>query len=133
MSMTDPIADLLTRIRNGSRARKEYVECPWSKTKQRIAEVMVAEGFLKDINVADPDSPKKILRVWIQYDRQHQPVIQGLQRKSRPSHRIYVGAKSMPSVRGGLGVNIVSTPEGILPDREATKKNVGGELLCSVW
>ena len=133
MSMTDPIADLLTRVRNGSAARKEYIECPWSKTKQRLAEVMVAEGFLKDVNVVEGDGPKKVLRVWIRFDRRHAPVIQGIRRVSRPSHRVYVGAKSMPSVRRGLGVNIVSTPQGIMPDREATRKNIGGELLCSVW
>jgi len=133
MSMTDPIADLLTRIRNGSGARKEYIECPYSRVKEQLAKVMVAEGFLKDINVVDVDSSKKSLRVWIRYDRRHQPVIQGIRRVSRPSHRVYVGAKSMPSVRGGLGVNILSTPAGILADREAARKNVGGELLCSVW
>jgi small subunit ribosomal protein S8 len=133
MSMTDPIADLLTRVRNGAKARKEYIECPWSKVKQSLVEVMIAEGFLKDVNVVEIDGNKKALRVWLRYDRSHRPVIQGLRRVSRPSHRVYVGAKSMPSVRRGLGVNILSTPSGILPDREATKQNVGGELLCSIW
>ncbi len=133
MSMTDPIADLLTRIRNGSRARKEYIECPWSRIKERVAAVMVAEGYVKDTNVVDLDGNKKNLRVWLSYDRNQEPVIQGIQRVSRPSYRIYVGAKSMPTVRAGLGVNIVSTPAGIMPDREAAKKNVGGELLCSIW
>jgi len=133
MSMTDPIADFLTRVRNGSRARKEYIECPYSKVKEKIAEVMVAEGFLKDINVVDLDAARRTLRVWIRYDRRNQPVIQGIRRVSRPSHRVYVGAKSMPTVRGGLGVNILSTPAGLLADREATRKNVGGELLCSIW
>ncbi len=133
MSMTDPIADLLTRVRNGAKARKEYVEMPWSKVKVGVAEVMVAEGFLKDVNVVEIDGNKKNLRVWIRYDRANRPVIQGIRRVSRPSYRIYVGAKSMPSVRRGLGVNIVSTPAGIMPDREATRRNVGGELLCSIW
>ncbi len=133
MSMTDPIADLLTRVRNGAKARKEYVEMPWSKVKQRLVEVMIAEGFLKDLNVVDVDDAKKDLRVWIRYDRANRPVIQGIRRVSRPSHRVYVGAKSMPSVRRGLGVNILSTPAGIFPDREASRLNVGGELLCSVW
>ena len=94
---------------------------------------MVKEGFLKDINVVDVDGVKKNLRVWLQYDRNQAPVIHGIQRVSRPSHRVYVSAKSMPSVRAGLGVNLVSTPDGIMPDREATRKNVGGELLCSIW
>ncbi len=133
MSMTDPIADLLTRVRNGAKARKDYVEMPWSRVKQKLVEVMIAEGFLKDLNVVDIDDKKKSLRVWIRYDKAQKPVIQGIRRVSRPSQRIYVGAKSMPSVRRGLGVNIVSTPSGIMPDREATRLNVGGELLCSIW
>ena len=133
MSMTDPIADLLTRVRNGAKARKEYVEMPWSRVKQQVVQVMIAEGFLKDVNVVDVDDKKKSLRVWIRYDKAQRPVIQGIQRVSRPSQRIYVGAKSMPSVRRGLGVNIISTPSGIMPDREATRLNVGGELLCSIW
>ncbi len=133
MSMTDPIADLLTRVRNGAKARKDFVEMPWSRVKQKVVEVMIAEGFLKDVNVVDIDDAKKSLRVWIRYDQAQRPVIQGIQRVSRPSQRIYVGAKSMPSVRRGLGVNIVSTPSGIMPDREATRLNVGGELLCSIW
>jgi small subunit ribosomal protein S8 len=133
MSMTDPIADLLTRVRNGSKARKEYIECPWSKVKERLVEVMIAEGYLKDVNVVDLGDGKKNLRVWIRYDRRQQPVIRGIRRVSRPSHRVYVGAKSMPSVRRGMGVNILSTPSGIVPDREASRLNVGGELLCSIW
>jgi small subunit ribosomal protein S8 len=133
MSMTDPIADLLTRIRNGSNARKEYIECQFSHVKEHLARVMIAEGFLRDVDVVDLGEAKKGLRVWIRYDRQHQPVIQGIRRISRPSHRVYVGAKSMPSVRRGMGVNILSTPAGIMADREATRMNVGGELLCSVW
>ena len=133
MSMTDPIADLLTRIRNGAGARKDYIECPWSKIKERLAAVLVAEGYLKDINVVEGDGNKKDLRVWLQYDASNAPVITGLRRVSRPSQRIYVSAKTMPSVRKGLGVNVLSTPAGIIADREAVKKNVGGELLCSVW
>lgn len=133
MSMTDPIADLLTRVRNGSKARKEYIECPWSKVKERLVHVMIAEGYLKDVNVVEIDDCKKNLRVWIRYDRQQQPVIRGVRRISRPSHRVYVGAKKMPSVRRGMGVNILSTPSGIVPDREAARLNVGGELLCSIW
>jgi len=133
MSMTDPIADLLTRIRNGARARKDYIECPFSKIKERIATVLVAEGYLKDVNVVDVEGGKRDLRVWLQYDRNHAPVITGLKRVSRPSQRIYVSAKDMPSVRRGLGVSVLSTPAGVLVDREAVRQKVGGELLCSVW
>jgi small subunit ribosomal protein S8 len=133
MSMTDPIADFLTRVRNGAVARKDYIECPWSKIKERLAVVLVAEGYLKDVNVVEIDATKKNLRAWLQYDKGHASVITGIKRVSRPSQRIYVSAKAMPSVRRGLGISVLSTPEGILVDREAVRRKVGGELLCSVW
>lgn len=133
MSMTDPIADLLARVRNGAQARKEYVDCPWSVIKERIAHVMVAEGFLQECSVLDLGKGKKDLRVWLRYDAGQRPVINGLKRVSKPSARIYVGADSMPKVRAGMGISIVSTPLGILVDREAVRRKVGGELLCSVW
>lgn len=132
MSMTDPIADLLTRVRNGARARKDWVECPWSRVKERVAGVLIAEGYLTNSSVLE-DGPKKTLRVWIRYDAQQIPVITGIRRVSRPSLRVYVGANSMPLIRGGMGVNILSTPAGVLVDREAIRRKVGGEVLCSVW
>lgn len=132
MSMTDPIADLLTRIRNGAQARKEYVDCPWSALKERIVRVMIAEGYVQECSVIATDE-KRDLRVWLRYDAENRPVIIGMTRVSRPSRRVYVGAGEMPSIRRGMGINIVSTPLGVLVDREARKKNVGGELLCSVW
>ena len=133
MPMTDPLADLLTRVRNGAQARKEFVDCPWSVIKERVAQVMVAEGFLREVSTIDIGRQKKDLRVWLRYDVAQRPAITGLRRVSRPSARVYVGASSMPSVRGGMGINIVSTPLGVLVDREATRRNVGGELLCAVW
>lgn len=133
MSMTDPIADLLARVRNGAHARKEYIDCPWSTIKERIARVMVAEGFLRDCSVIDLGGGKRDLRVWLSYDAGQRPVINGLRRVSKPSARIYVGADSMPTVRGGMGISIVSTPLGVLVDREAVRRKVGGELICSVW
>jgi small subunit ribosomal protein S8 len=133
MSMTDPIADLLARLRNGAQARKEYVDCPWSVIKERVARVMVAEGFLQDCSVIELGAGKRDLRVWLRYDAGQRPVISGLRRVSKPSARVYVGAGSMPTVRGGMGINIVSTPLGVLVDREAVRRNVGGELLCAVW
>jgi small subunit ribosomal protein S8 len=133
MSMTDPIADLLTRVRNGVHARKEFIDCPWSVIKENIAKVMVAEGFLQEVSLVERDAVKKELRVWLRYDQTNRPAITGVRRISRPSQRIYVGAKGMPRVRGGLGIHIVSTPLGVLVDREAARRNVGGELLCSVW
>jgi small subunit ribosomal protein S8 len=132
MGMTDPIADLLTRIRNGAHARKEQVDVPWSKVKARLVEVLTAEGFLKEHSIIEQGG-HRVLRVWLKYDGQNKPVIAGLKRVSKPSLRIYVGASEIPALRRGLGVNILSTPAGIITDREARKQNVGGELLCSVW
>jgi small subunit ribosomal protein S8 len=132
MSMTDPIADLLARLRNGAQARKEFVDCPWSKVKERIVRVLTTEGFVKDCTVLEA-GPKKDIRIWLRYDSAQRPVITGLRRISRPSRRVYVGANSMPSIRGGMGISILSTPEGVMVDREAVRRNVGGEVLCSVW
>ena len=132
MAMTDPIADLLTRIRNGAQARKEQVDVPWSKVKTHLVEVLTAEGDLKEYSIVEQDG-HRVLRVWLRYDAQNRPVITGLKRISRPSLRVYVGADEIPAIRGGLGVNIISTPAGILADREARKRHVGGELVCSVW
>ena len=133
MSMTDPIADLLVRLRNGAQARKEYVDCPWSVLKESVVRVMLSEGFLKEVSVIEKSGAKKDLRVWLRYDESQRSVITGLKRMSRPSRRYYVGSRSMPSVRGGMGINIVSTPLGVLVDREAVRRNVGGEVLCAVW
>ena len=132
MAMTDPIADLLTRIRNAAHARKEQVDVPWSNVKVRLVEVLTAEGFLKEHSVVEQDG-HKTLRIWLRYDAQNRPVIVGLKRIRRPSLRVYVGSRDIAAVRRGLGVNILSTPAGILPDREARKRNVGGEIMCSVW
>lgn len=132
MSMTDPIADLLTRIRNGGAARKEQVEMPWSRVKQAIADLLVAEGYLKETSAAERDG-HRVLRVALKYDEKNRHVIEGLARVSKPSLRVYVGADEIPQVRRGLGLNVISTPAGILSDREARKRNVGGEVICSVW
>jgi len=132
MSMTDPIADLLTRIRNANQARKERVDVPWSRTKEAITRVLVAEGFLRDSTVVGEGVQKQI-RIALKYDDQRRPVITAMQRVSRPSLRVYVGKQSIPAVRGGLGINVLSTPAGILVDREAKQRGIGGELLCSVW
>lgn len=132
MAMTDPIAYLLTRIRNANQARKERVDVPWSRTKEAIVRVLVAEGFLRDC-AAVGDGTLKKLRVGLKYDDDRRPVITGLRRVSRPSLRVYVGKERIPPVRGGLGVNVLSTPAGVLVDREARQRGVGGELLCAVW
>lgn len=132
MGMTDPIADLLTRIRNAGRARKEQVDIPWSNIKTRIVELLISEGFLKEYVLTEEDG-HKLLRVSLKYDERNLSVITGIQRASRPSLRKYVSSDSIPKIRGGLGVSIVSTPKGLLSDREARRQNVGGELICTVW
>jgi small subunit ribosomal protein S8 len=132
MSMTDPIADLLTRIRNANGARKEQVDVPWSRHKEAIVRVVVDEGFLSSYSVVE-DGVKRTLRVVLRYDGNHRPVIQMVKRVSRPSLRVYVGATEIPPIRGGLGIHILSTPAGVLVDREARKRKVGGEVLCSIW
>jgi small subunit ribosomal protein S8 len=129
---TDPIADLLTALRNALHARKERVDVPWSRLKEAIAKAMVEEGFIKEQSrVEEQDWPQ--LRVWLKYDSAGRPVLHGLKRVSKPSLRIYVGANEIPLVQNGLGVNVLSTSRGILLDREARKLRVGGEILCSLW
>lgn len=132
MSMTDPIADMLTRIRNGSRARFGKVDIPVSKTKVEIAKILKQEGYIKDWKIVTEDK-RGILRVYLKYDAQNRGIIAGLQRVSKPSRRTYVGSSKIPSVLNGYGINIVSTSKGIMTDHEAKKMNVGGEILCSVW
>jgi small subunit ribosomal protein S8 len=130
--MTDPIADLLTRIRNANGARKASVDVPYSREKERIARVLVSEGYLGGAAMVEAE-PRSILRIDLRYDPQRRPVILGLRRVSRPSLRVYVGADEIPAVRGGLGINILSTPKGVLVDRDARREKVGGEVLCTVW
>ncbi len=134
MGMTDPIADMLTRIRNAGRARHENVVVPWSRVKERITQVLVQEGYLLDVRrVKARGWTGEELRIQLKYDKENNPVISGLKRVSRPGLRVYVGSQEIAPVRKGLGVNILSTPKGILADRDAQKSNVGGELICSVW
>ena len=130
--MTDPIADLLTRIRNATHARKASVDMPFSREKARVARVLVAEGYLASATMVEAQ-PRNVLRIELRYDAQRRPVILGIRRVSRPSLRVYVGAKEIPAVRRGLGINILSTPKGVLVDRDARRENVGGEVLCTVW
>ena len=129
--LTDPIADMFTRIRNGATARKATVDVPWSRHKEEIARVLQTEGYLEGVSVAREGHP--VLRLGIRYDGRRRPVINGLERVSRPSLRVYVGAQDIPAVRRGLGVNVLSTSRGVLPDREARKQGVGGEIICKVW
>jgi small subunit ribosomal protein S8 len=131
--MTDPIADLLTRMRNGGMANHETVDVPWSRLKESIAEVLVEEGYVRQIRRIQVDGQvQDTLRIHLKYDRNGQPVMSELKRVSRPGRRVYLGYKDIQPVRKGLGTHILSTPKGIVVDREAVKAKVGGELLCSV-
>jgi small subunit ribosomal protein S8 len=130
--MTDPIADLLTRVRNANNARKASVDVPWSRQKEEIARVLVSEGYLTGVSVVEA-TPRNVLRIDLRYDAQRRPIITGVRRVSRPSLRVYVGVKEIPAVRRGLGVNVLSTPKGVLVDRDARRENVGGEVICTVW
>ena len=130
--VTDPIADMLARIRNGSMAEHEKVDIPASKLKLRIAELLKEEGFIKNFRLIE-DRKQGILRVYLKYGPGQERVITGLRRVSKPGRRLYVGADKIPSVLGGMGVAILSTPRGVMPDREARRQRVGGEVLCFVW
>jgi small subunit ribosomal protein S8 len=135
MSMTDPIADLLARIRNGIRARKSLVECPRSNIKLRIAEILRDEGFVQSVTAQD-DTKQGTLKLALRYDGRSTPsgcAITGMRRVSRPGQRAYVPAKQVPRVRNGLGIAILSTSQGVMTDRDARKLGVGGEVLCEVW
>lgn len=134
MSMTDPIADLLTRVRNATRARHQKVAVPWSRLKENIVKILIEEGYLKESKkVKAAEGGGEDLVIQLKFDRENRPIITGLKRVSSPGRRVYVGAQGITPVRKGLGIHILSTPKGILVDREAQKANVGGELLCSVW
>ena len=130
MSMQDPISDMLTRIRNGCMSAQKQVSMPSSKMKEAIAMVLKNEGFVTDYSVEG--DVKKVLTIEIKYYNR-QPVIEDLERVSKPSCRLYCGSKDIPRVKDGMGIAILSTPKGILSGKDAAKQNVGGEILCYVW
>ena len=132
MSMTDPISDLLTRIRNASRARHDHALVPWSRVKEAICHLLRDEGYLSDVRV-EGERTEKSISVFLRYTDEGTPAIEGIRRISRPGMRVYRAASDAPRVRNGLGVSVMSTPDGLLPDREARRRNVGGEVLCEVW
>jgi len=134
MSMTDPIADFLARIRNGIRARKQLIECPRSNIKLRLAEILRDEGFVQGVTSID-DNKQGVLKLVLRYDGRtgSGSAITGMRRVSRPGQRTYVPAKQVPRVRNGLGIAILSTSQGVMTDKEARSKGVGGEVLCEVW
>lgn len=130
--MTDPIADMLTRIRNAALARHDRTEMPYSALKQHIATVLKGEGYVDDVRVSEGEGPK-LLTVILRYGRDRQSAIDGISRVSAPGRRVYVRHDRIPRVRSGMGISILSTSRGVMTDKEARKQRVGGELLCEVW
>ncbi|NJN81345.1 MAG: 30S ribosomal protein S8 [Caldilineaceae bacterium] len=129
---TDPIADMLTRIRNASMVHHTQVSMPSSKIKVGIAKLLLAEGFVRGYSVTD-EKPQPRLTIDLKYTGKRKSVITGLKRISKPGRRVYAGYQDIPWVRSGLGINIVSTPKGLMTGRQARRQKVGGELLCNVW
>lgn len=132
MSMSDPIADFLTRIRNANMAQHESVEVPASKMKKDIAEILKNEGFIRDVEYVD-DNKQGIIRVFLKYGNDGQRVISGLKRISKPGLRTYVKSDAVPKVLNGLGIAIISTSEGVVTDKVARAKKIGGEVIAYVW
>lgn len=132
MVMTDPIADMLTRIRNGNNAKHETVDIPASNMKKSIANILLEEGFIKGYDVIE-DAKQGILRVQLKYGKDNEKIITGLKRISKPGLRVYVKSDEIPRVLGGLGIAVLSTSKGIITDKEARKEGVGGEVICYIW
>ncbi|MBT4483981.1 MAG: 30S ribosomal protein S8 [Candidatus Latescibacteria bacterium] len=132
MGMTDPIADMLTRIRNGAKAGKKWVNIPSSKLRKEVARILAEEHFIKNYQYVEYDTQDEI-RVFLRYDSDEKPIIRGIKRISKPGLRMYSRADNLPRVLNGLGIAIISTSSGVMTDREARVKGVGGEVICYVW
>jgi small subunit ribosomal protein S8 len=132
LTVTDPIADMLTRVRNAVMVRHDSVMVPSSKMKLAIASILKEEGFISDYEVVR-DKTQRVIKIHLKYRERNEPVISGLERVSKPGLRVYVQKKEIPRVYGGLGVAIMSTPEGVMTGQQAWRRGVGGELLCYVW
>ncbi len=132
MSLSDPIADMLTRIRNANTAMSEKTDIPASKMNEDIAKILKGEGYITDYKMIE-DRKQGILRVFLKYGPDRERTISGLRRRSKPGRRVYRKAKDLPRVVGGLGVAIVSTPKGVITDKQAREANVGGEVVCEIW
>lgn len=134
MNVSDPVADMLTRIRNAVGARHDSVQIPASKMKVAIAQVLKSEGFIRDFSVNQEEGrPQPTLKVELSYHGRKQPVLNGLTRVSKPGLRVYVQQREIPRVYGGLGIAILSTPKGVMTGQEARRNQLGGEVLCYVW
>ena len=132
MTTSDPIADMLTRIRNAMQARHAKVDVPTSRLKTDIAKILRDVGYIANYKLTE-DGTRKFIRIYLKYTATNEPVISKIERVSRPGCRVYVGSKAVPRVLGGLGVNILTTPRGVMTGRTARKEGVGGEVLCHVW
>ncbi|PYY16566.1 MAG: 30S ribosomal protein S8 [Acidobacteria bacterium] len=132
MSLTDPVADLLTRIRNAVSARQQKLDVPASKLKMEIARILKEEGYISNFKATE-ENGRKVLRVYLKYSSGNDAAITNLARVSRPGCRVYVGHTEIPRVLGGLGINILTTPKGVMTGRQARKSGIGGEILCEVW
>jgi small subunit ribosomal protein S8 len=132
MSLTDPVADLLTRIRNAINARHQKLDVPASKLKLEIARILKEEGYVANFKATEEEG-RKVLRIYLKYSTDSAAAISNLQRISRPGCRVYVGRNEIPRVLGGLGINILTTPKGVMTGRQARKQGLGGEILCEVW
>ena len=132
MNLSDPIADMLTRVRNAIAMRHAKVDIPASKLKIEISRILKEEGYILNYKLTE-EGPRKLIRIYLKYATGNQPVISKLQRASKPGCRLYVGSKDIPRVLGGLGINILTTPKGVMTGASARKAGVGGELLCQVW
>jgi small subunit ribosomal protein S8 len=132
LSASDPLADMLTRIRNASIARHEKVDVPSSKLKLEVARILKEEGYIKNFKFTK-DQRQGVIRIFLKYDEERRPVIEGIRRTSKPGRRVYAGADEIPRILGGLGTTIVSTSRGVMADHAARKLQVGGEILCTVW
>jgi len=132
MSMTDSLADMFTRIRNGSKAKFEKVDVPSSHLKREVAKILKEEGFIKNYKTVTDDQKHEMIRIFLKYDEARKGVAH-IRRVSKPGRRIYAQSDRIPSIMGGLGISILSTSKGILTDQSARKANVGGEVLCHVW
>ena len=132
MSMTDPVSDLLTRIRNATSVRHDRTDVPASKMKLEIAKILKQEGFIRTFKVIE-EGPQGTIRIYLKYADDGEPVIHGLRRVSRPGRRVYRGVGDLPKVRNGLGVAVISTNRGVVTDEQARGLQVGGEVLCEIW
>ncbi len=133
MSITDPIADMLTRIRNAIMARHDSVLIPASKTKISIANILKEEGFITDYEVVKGNTPQRVIKIQLKYTGKKEPILTGLKRVSKPGLRVYVGKGEIPRIYEGLGITILSTPLGVMTGKQAWRKGVGGEVLCYIW